>query len=1000
MISNSNNLLRRAIHNSLMGGAFVAAATFINIATAQAQTADTEQKPLEEVIVTGTRIAQPTIESVSPITAISAEEMKTEGLTRVEDLLNNLPQVFGDYGGNISNGATGEATVSLRGLGANRTLVLVNGRRLMPGDPTQNGNAAPDLNQIPSALVERIDVLTGGASAVYGADAVAGVVNFVMNDHFEGVRFDGNYSFYQHNQHSWVADLANSYGIAQPKGNVMDGYARDWNIIVGGNFADGKGNATLYAGYRNLSAQLQGNRDFSSCALSSSSGVLSCGGSSTSYPGRFRIGGVDYTVGANNQLRPFDTGTDLYNYAPTNYFQRPDERYTAGAFAHYDLNDHATAYMEVMFMDDRTIAQIAPSGAFYGAGNGVSATGIPDATWLVNCDNPYLSSSELATFCTSPDANGNAHVLIGRRNIEGGPRQDDLGHTSFRTVLGLRGSIADGWTYDAYALNGITRLSEQYLNDVSISRLANALQAVTDPLTGTVVCKANANGANGAPGCVPYNIYQIGGVTPAAIAYISVPGFQKGSTTERVVSAYVTGDLGKYDVTLPSAHDGLSISVGAEYREEKTELQPDLEYITNDLAGQGAPVLPTNGAYHVWEGYMEARLPILQDMPFAKSLSVDTGYRYSDYNIGFSTNTYKFGVEFAPINDFRVRGAYQRAVRAPNLQELYLQPRVQLDGTTDPCAGATPSYSLTQCALTGVTSTEYGNISKNTSPQYNGLVSGNPNLQPEKADTVTLGVVITPDALPDFNATIDYFDIKIKNVITTYGADFVITTCLNTGDPLYCNKIHRVPETGSGADGSLWIGSQGYIEDGTYNLGEQSTRGVDLNANYNFKMGPAGDLAFSFVGTYLMDFKTTPVPGGGSYDCAGLYGITCGVPAPVWRHKLRGTWTTPVSGLNLSLAWRYLNSVKVDHTSSNPLLSGALVEPGVKIGSYSYFDISGAYTLMKKYTFRLGINNILDKDPPIIAGYNQPSVYANGNTFPQVYDTLGRYVFLNLTADF
>jgi len=981
------------------------------------QAADTASSVLNEVVVTGSRLPSPNLEGITPVTTVTNEEIKAAGVTRIEDLLNNLPQVVADFGGNLSNGATGAATVNLRGLGAQRTLVLVNSRRLMPGDPTQNGNATPDLNQIPAALIDRIDVLTGGASAVYGADAVAGVVNFIMNDHFEGVKIDANYSFNQHSQHNdEIQGLLAARNFAQPASNVRDGYAKDVTVIVGGNFADDRGNVTAYVGYRNLSALTQAQRDFSACSLGSGA-KFTCAGSSTSALGRFFGNdgedgvfgnGGDYTIGPNRTFIA-STSANRFNFAPFNYYQRADERYTAGLFGHLDMNDHARVYTEFMFMDDRTIGQVAPSGAFLGSGNAVDpATGGVDGNWTVNCNNPLLSAQQRSIICvpagidadgnpfpSTIDAAGNTQVSFGRRNVEGGPRFDDLGHTAYRAVLGLKGEFAKGWTYDVYGLFGTTRLSENFNNDVSVFKLSNALQVVTDPATGNIVCKANANGANAAPGCVPYDIWSLGGVTPAAVAYIAEPGLTQGATTERVVSGSVTGDLGQHGVKTPWAADGLVINVGSEYRQEKSELIVDEAFRTGDLAGQGAPTLPLSAQFHLWEGFTEARMPIIQDARFAKTLSVEAGYRYSDYSLGFNTNTYKFGVDWAPVSDVRLRSSYQRAVRAPNIQELYLPAKVQLDGSTDPCAGPTPTPTAAQCAFSGVTAAQYGHIVENGAGQYNGLTGGNANLVPEISDTFAFGLAFTPGFLPGFTATIDYFDIKVKKVIGPYGADFIVNTCVNTGNPLYCGFVHRSP-----SNGSLWIGPSGYIEDKNFNLGSLATKGVDLTLDYHLDAGGLGRMDFSLFGTYVKDFITEPAPGELKYDCAGLYGATCGVPTPKWRHKFRTTWTTPLEGLSASLQWRHISAVRLDTTSSNPQLKGTVLLTDRELGSREYIDLSGAYMFAKNYTFRLGINNILDKDPPLLGSTNLPGVFGSGNTFPQVYDTLGRFIFMNLTMNF
>jgi len=1007
----SNTVLRRAIRYALYANAAAAAAAVPAVAAA----ADTEpaEAPVTEVVVTGSRIVEPGLQSISPVTTVSAEEISRTGVTRVEDLLNSLPQVMADQGGNISNGATGIATVDLRGLGPQRTLVLINGRRLMPGTPNNAGvsNGPADLNQIPAALVERVDVLTGGASSVYGADAVAGVVNFIMNDHFEGFRIDANAAMNNHQQHNYFGQFAPAAGFGEAPSTVNDGKTKDITFILGGNFADGKGNVTMYAGYHRIDALLQAERDFSRCTLGFSHGTPVCGGSSTSALGRFIFagpqGGTGYTLVPNATLGPNQTfvpytSANAYNYGALNYYQRPDERWTGGAFAHYNMDEHHEVYMEFMSMQDRSIAQIAPSGAFLASGTG-EFNGIPNGAWVINCNNPFMSASQQAALCGNNSGVGAAEVLLGRRNVEGGPRYDDLTHTSFRAVVGFKGEFADAWSYDTYFQEGKTLLSENYVNDVSKSKLAASFLAVTDPLTGKVVCAANANGANGAPGCVPYNVFgsTLGGITPAqASAYFTTPGFQEGANEERVASGNITGDLTKYGVKLPSASTGLIVNIGAEYRQEFTDLKPDIEFQTNDLAGQGNPTLPLNAGYHVWEGFAEARMPLVQDHTAMKELSLEAGYRYSDYTIGFSTNTYKFGVDWAPTSDLRLRGSYNRAVRVPNLAELYAQNFVGNDFGSDPCAytsTSTPATAtLQQCMRSGVTAAQYGTfgVPGNPAGQYQGLIGGNPNLKPETADTYTFGLVLTPTFAPAFNMTIDYFDIKIKDVISSYGGEFTINECQVHQIQSFCDLIHR------DSLGSLWLTPLSYVTDQTLNLGSFHTQGVDITANYRLDMGRGGHLDFQLAGTYTASFITEPVPGLGEYDCAGYFGNTCGNPLPKWRHKLRSTWSTPVKGLEASLQWRHLNSTTADTNSPNPLLNGSTGALDNTLGTRDYFDLSVAYQVTKGISTRIGVNNMFDKDPPIVAGGDFGSAFVNGNTYPQVYDTLGRYIFLNITADF
>jgi outer membrane receptor protein involved in Fe transport len=1034
-MTNRNYQVARAVRHALLFGAV--ATTGVSLpAFAQDQQEAAPSTELGTVVVTGSRIPQPNLTSVSPITAVSNQEMKLEGVTRVEDLINNLPQAAADFGGNLSNGATGAATVNLRNLGSQRTLVLINNRRLMPGDPTQNGAASPDLNQIPGALVERVEVLTGGASAVYGADAVGGVVNFIMNDHFEGVRLDGQYSLYSHHNSNRVGDIVEQRGFPTPDSNVTDGYTRDFTFILGMNTGDGRGNATVYAGYRKLDALLQSERDFSACTLGYTGDLedFACSGSGTSATGQFRpvnqlptangsranpcfdpndptaVCPRAFTVLAGNDFTPYSGTRDAYNFGPINYYQRPDERYTAGLFAHYDVNDKATVYTEFQFMDDKTVAQIAASGAFLGSG-----IGLPPfyGNYVVNCDNPLMSANQVAALCDSPGVNRNGandvFFGLGRRNVEGGGRQDDLEHTSYRGVVGVRGAFADAWSYDAYGQYGTTVYAENYLNDFSYNRLSKALVAVTDTRPGSAtlgqpVCRVNvdADVTNDDPNCVPYNIWSAGGVTQAAIDYLQTPGFQEGRTTEVVLSGAITGDLGHYGVKLPSASDGLGVAVGAEYRSEESILRTDQSFQTGDLLGQGAPTLNTEGSYDVRELFTELRLPLVQDKTGAQDLSVEAGYRYSDYSLGFNTDTYKFGLAYAPVEDIRFRGSYQRAVRAPNIQELFLQERVQLDGNSDPCASdAThaPTATQAECLNSGVGAGfgTYGAVDRNPAAQYNGLVGGNADLDPEKSDTTSFGFVFTPRFAPGLSWSVDYFDIKVEDLIGSVGADLILGNCLS-GDQQYCSLVHRAPVTGT-----LWLSTTGYIEDPIINTGSLQTKGIDTEINYALDMGGnAGRLSFQLIGTYNDEYKVEPLTGAPKYDCVGLYGLVCGTPIPEWRSKFRATWSTPWN-LDLSLSWRYIDKVTLDSFDSDPQLNnagGGQIPIDSKIDAQNYFDLAASYTFAGSITARIGINNITDEDPPLVGQSSCPSVYCNGNTFPQVYDTLGRYAFFSVTADF
>lgn len=981
-----------------------------------------EEETSETIIVTGTRLASPNLEAASPVTVVTAEEIKNTGTTRVEDLVNSLPQVFAGQGANIANGASGAATLNLRGLGSERTLVLVNGRRLVPGDPN---TSAADINVIPGAMVKRIDVLTGGASAVYGADAVSGVVNFVMDTDFEGFRIDGQYSFYNHNNDigTQVTNPLSSRGFPIPRGSSTNGGAVDATVAFGTSFDDGRGHATAYAGYRKVNAVLQASRDYSACALGARStaqvaangALFTCGGSPTSANGTFIAfdsGGVPanftstfFQVGAGRTLEP---GFTPYNFAPLNYFQRPDERYTAGVFADYEISEALHPYLEFMFMDDRTVAQIAPSGDF---GNTLS----------INCDNPLLSAQQLSILCdnenllVSPDParafdvvgntgeapydfidpstgttynRGFAQIL--RRNVEGGPRRDDLQHTSYRGVLGLKGDLGQAWSYDAYYLYGRTNFADTYTNDFSVTRITRAIDVVESPTTGLPVCRSTLDGSD--PNCVPWDIFALGAVDPAALAYIQIPGLQRGVNSQQVLSAAFTGDLGAYGLKSPGAKDGVALAIGAEYRKDKLEFVSDSAFQSGDLAGQGAPTLPVAGDYNVKEVFTEIRIPLVQDS-FIYDLTLTGGYRYSKYSVsgsGFSTDTYKIQGEFAPIKDVRFRGGFNRAVRVPTLQDFFAPQRVALDGADDPCAGFVITAADTGCLAQGLSVGQ--TVARNPAEQYNGLIGGNPNLQPESADTWTAGAVVTPQMIPGFSLSVDWFNIKIKNAIQGIGADAIVSQCTNTSDPFFCNLVHR------DASGSLWRTSNGFVVDTTQNIGGAETEGVDVLMAYGRQIGGLGRVNVSFVGTWLNklvinDGVSTP------YDCAGFHGAICGTPNPEWRHQLRVGLDTKM-GVGVSVRWRYFDGVTQDRASSNPTLSGTTQPANLHIPAVSYFDLALTADVGDHFKFRLGANNLLDKTPPVVAGSACPAGPCNGNVWAQVYDSVGRYVYAGVTLDF
>ena len=979
---------------------------------------------LEEIVVTGSRINLPNMTSTSPIEVVTAKDIQISGRLDASDVLLQLPQNFNNSFTDFNNRSSaltvagGIATADLRGLGPQRTLVLVNGRRLSAADPnTANPNPAADLDQIPTALIERVDVVTGGASSVYGSDAIAGVVNFILKRNFEGFQVDGQAGQNWHSQHSSLSSsLQTDAGYTPDTGSIRDGATKTVSVVLGSSVADGKGNVTAYFSYLRQNPVPSGNRDFGGCQLNGTTDAsgnytgAACSGSSNS--NLFAVNNVRYGV-LGNQFIPWNTAATtppaIFNSQPYIYNGRDDLRYNAGFLAHVDLNEHIKPYAELSFMDDRTDQKIAPSALFRQA-NPLDPTG--NGNYNINCSNPLLSAQEAAILCTpaqiAADAANpgsvSANVEIGRRNTEGGGRESYYEHSNYRAVLGGKGDINGVWSYDAYGQYDYTTFfnsNQQYLNFQAID---NALQVKTGP-NGTPVC------ISGAP-CVPYNIFSDGGVTPDQLAYLYLAGTAYGTTTQRTVHADVTGDLGKYGIRSPFANNGLSVNVGYEHRSELWSYQPDSGEVSGLLSGFGGAAAPIRQGYSVDEEFIELGGAIVQDAPGVKNLLFDTGYRNSNYTTTGSVSTGKFEVQYEPTSDVRFRGSWQRAIRAPNLIELFNPATVgQINSGDDPCAPneitGVIAATLQQCLRTGVTAAQYnsGSIPQGSASQLTQLIGGNTQLKPERANSISFGATLAPRALPNFTASIDYYRIDLKDEITAIPPGLLLQGCLNSGDPFFCNKIVRNPANG-GLTGSTVAGG-GYIVQTALNIGGVKVDGIDVQGAYRWRLGSMGTLNFALNGALLLGSVVTPYPGSPTYDCAGLYGSLCQTVDPRWRHVFRTTWASPWD-VDLALTWRYIGSVSLDNNDPNPLLLGRTFVnqvtggPGIdyfnaRIPSYSYLDFSAVWSVTTGFTIRAGINNVLDKDPPIITS----EIVAGGanNTF-ETYDTLGRQLFVSFTAKF
>lgn len=987
----SQNQRRRLLASTMIAG-FAAIGM---AAPAVAQSTQDEPASVSEIVVTGSRIRQANLTTTSPVTQVTAEDVRESGVSRVEDLVTQLPQAFAAQNSTVSNGASGTATVSLRNLGATRTLVLIDGKRMAYGSPL---DAAADLNQIPAQLVERVEVLTGGASAVYGSDAIAGVVNFILKKDFEGLELTAQYGQYlHHNDYDGPGNLrsviegrgaTNPSQFKLPDDDVQTGFSREITAIMGVSSPDGKGNITAYAGYRKNNKVLGRDYDYASCSLggqNTAGDSFTCGGSGTSFPGRFQDadGNFDNTLDANGNFVPYVGARDAYNFGPLNYYQRPDERYNLGAIGHYQINDKVEAFAQLMFSDYQSVAQIAPSGNF---GN----------TGTINCDNPLLSASQAATICgAAAGTPTDASLYILRRNVEGGGRQSHLDYTSYRGVVGLRGDLDDAWSYEVSAQYSKVKLSQIYRNEFSIARLTRALDVVADPISGAPVCSSVLDGTD--PNCVPYNVFSLGGVTQQALDYLQVPLVMTGYTEQQVVTASVTGDLTERGVVSPWATRGLQVAFGAEYRRDSLDLVTDVTYSTGDGAGQGGPTIGLGGAQSTYDLFGEFQLPIVEGLPFAESISIDGAYRASDYALGGKTDTWKIGMDYAPVSDIRFRASYQSATRAPNVIDLFTAEGFNLfDMDADPCDATKVKTYAGNAACVGTNSWQVtplqstNGLLSNDSNQYNRLQSGTSTLTPEDSETTTFGVVFTPSFLPGFNLSIDYFDIKITNLIQPLGGANIATYCYTLGDLDACNLIKR-----NEGNGSLYLGN-GYIEDRNANIGGLATSGIDFVGGYNLPLeswGVAnwGTIGLSFTGTWLEKLETDT--GLDVFDCAGKFGNTCAAndiaAAPEWRHRASVSWGTPVDGVNLGLTWRYISAIDLD--------SGVTTRLDSTLEEQHYFDLNGSWQLRDNVTVRGGVNNILDNDPPL--SYSVGTT-GNNNTYPQVYDAMGRYAFISVTASF
>ena len=983
------------------------------------ESSEAVEPEIEEVIVTGSRISRANESGSTPVVQVESDEVSFQGTVRIEDMLRNLPQVWSDQNTGQSNGATGTATVNLRNLGDPRTLVLLNGRRLPPGSPIGGGNGV-DVNQIPGALVKRVEVLTGGASATYGSDAVSGVINFIMDDDFEGVSIDVQSSGYSHgNSNSEMHALVKSQGFEVADDHRSDGEIRQTSLVLGGDIA-GRGHAVAYYTYRDINAVRQSERDYSSCALNNAADA--CWGSSTIPEGRVTNFGNAKTIGFDYKVDGTEfvprAGT-LFNYGPLNYFQRPDTRHSFGTFANYEIDDQLNVYTELMFMDDRTVSQVAPSGAFF-------------ITSRLSCANPLMSDQQynaltmdrlssdqrtaLDAFIasqkmTNPNFDEMKYLddafcqnrtddfitaFLGRRNVEGGERQQDLRHTSFRYVFGAEYEINANWLFDVSVQKGIVSMENTYLNDLSTSKIRNALDAVLDA-NGNIVCRSVVNGTD--PNCVPWNIFETGAVEQDMIDYLVLPLFARGTTDQTATILYVEGDLTDAGWVMPGADSGLITVLGYEHRNEGLDFNPDVGFRTGEGAGQGGASNPVKGSFDVDSYFLEASLPLVENAELAELINLDMSLRQSQYSTGVDATSYGLRSSWRVNPDITFRASVQRAVRAANVRELFSPTGFNLfDMNADPCAGLIDANGMTEegrtfqeCARSGVTQTHWGNIQNSPAGQYNFLQGGNTELEPEVSDTYIIGLVWQPGFADGLSVSVDYFNIRIEEGISAISPEFTLNECLD-GNDLQCEKVNRSRNLGD-----LWIGSDvnssGHIVALQDNLAIEEVHGLDVIGRYSMDVGELGRIDFHNVLAYILKWDQQEIATSEVVDCNGYWGGECGNPTATVRNNLRAVWETPWSA-TLTAMWRFTS--QVDQWFENRTDSTKAVD----LDAASYFDVAGVYYLGETYTFKAGVNNVLDQAPPLAGNGAGPTIGGNGNIFPGIYDLLGRYTYFGVTVNF
>ena len=988
---------RQLLASTIIAGSLVSVPAFAQVAPATPTTTqaagDTVQtsEPNDTIVVTGTLIANPNLTASSPVTSVSSGELQLRQTNTAEQILRDIPGVVPGVGQQVNNGNAGRSEVDLRGLGSNRNIVLLDGARIVPGGTT----GVVDLNSIPTSLIDRVDVLTGGASATYGADAITGVVNFVTKRNFAGVGL-----------------TASEQVTGRGDANVVR-----TDLTIGANFDDGRGNVVLSLGYQQADPLYQGDRQIGLFAISSTTG-RAAGASNTSTPTAFQFddGSFLQVNSGGTALVPQYQG---FNFNPYNVYQTPFKRLNLYSAGHYQLSDKLEVYSRGVFSRNTVSSIVAPSGIF---GNTLTVPG----------NNPFLTPAIRDQICVAeglapgagPTCGGNPALplpVVYRRTVELGPRVDEYTTTFYDFQAGFRAHITPSLVADVYGSYGENENTQVRSGYVSNSRVQQALNA-----TNATTCIDPSNG------CVPLNIFgPSGSITAAQGGFIGgiVSQIQRRTALSQVHGT-LSGDVG---VSSPFADNPISFAVGGEYRKYTAFVRPDnLAAIPGELGGAGGAILPLTGGYEVTEGFGELIAPIASGKPGFELLQLEGGVRFSHYKVfansnpTFNTTTYKAGGQYAPFAGLKFRGDYQHALRAPNISELFAPNVVGLTNLgTDPCAGTNPvgNANLTAiCRAQGATAVQIGVIQQPSAGQVNETSGGNVSLRPEIADTFTVGAIFEPkNLIPGLTISADYYNIKLQNAITNPTPGDVIAACFNNPTPASatsaaCTSIRRNPASGALSGPPTFGGLPLPLT----NQGRLATDGIDIVANYRRDIGFA-KLNLSFNGNWTNHSRNQATASGINRDCVGYYSTNCGLNGSIQpKYQWNQRTTLGFDMVDVSLLWRHIDSVRYEGTADdfaargftvgNRYLfpktatgTGIVTNAGVAqsalaggsynfnyIKAYDYFDLSARIHIMKTLDLTLTGTNIFDRKPPLVGAQAGSTSFNSGNTFPSTYDVLGR----------